>query len=70
MPTVKTIRKLSQDNLGETEIAQGKLCEIPVRELHFECKVHLVHPSKRVTSYAAAAFLEVMGTRDALTPTH
>jgi DNA-binding transcriptional LysR family regulator len=77
MPTIETIRKLVQENLGvaflpkmcvETEIGQGKLCEIPVRELHFERKVHLVHPSKRVMSYAAAAFLDVVGTRDALTP--
>jgi DNA-binding transcriptional LysR family regulator len=69
MPTIETIRKLVQENLGvaflpkmcvETEIAQGKLCEIPVRELHLERKVHLVHPSKRVMSYAAAAFLEVV----------
>ncbi len=70
MPTIETIRKLVQANLGvaflprmcvEPEIAVGKLCCVKVRELAIERKVHLLRPSRRVLSYAAHAFLEVAG---------
>ncbi|MDQ6700523.1 MAG: LysR family transcriptional regulator [Acidobacteriota bacterium] len=70
MPTVETIRILVQSNLGvaflprmcvEREIASQTLCAIQVKELHLERKVHLVHPSRRALSYAANAFLEVIG---------
>lgn len=70
MPTIETIRKLVQADLGvaflprmcvEPEIAQGNLCCIPVRELAIERKVHLLRPSRRALSYAANAFLEVVG---------
>lgn len=70
MPTVETIRILVQSNLGvaflprmcvEREIANQTLCAIQVKELHLERKVHLVHPSRRALSYAANAFLEVVG---------
>ena len=70
MPTIETIRKLVQANLGvaflprmcvEPEIAQGKLCCVRVRELAIERKVHLLRPSRRAMSYAAHAFLEVIG---------
>jgi DNA-binding transcriptional LysR family regulator len=70
MPTIETIRKLVQENLGvaflprmcvETEIAQGNLRCIKVTELSIERKVHLLRPSRRALSYAAQAFLEVVG---------
>lgn len=70
MPTVETIRILVQSNLGvaflprmcvEREIANQTLCAVQVKELHLERKVHLVHPSRRALSYAANAFLEVIG---------
>jgi DNA-binding transcriptional LysR family regulator len=70
MPTIETIRKLVQANLGvaflprmcvEPEIAQGNLCCVPVTELAIERKVYLLRPSRRALSYAAHAFLEVVG---------
>jgi DNA-binding transcriptional LysR family regulator len=66
MPTIETIRKLVQANLGvaflprmcvESEIGQGKLCCVKVDELAIERKVHLLRPAKRVLSYAANGFL-------------
>jgi DNA-binding transcriptional LysR family regulator len=70
MPTIETIRKLVQDNLGvafvprmcvEPEIAQGNLRCVKVNELSIERKVHLLRPSRRALSYAANAFLDVVG---------
>jgi len=70
MPTVETIRKLVQDNLGvaflprmcvEEEIAQGRLCEVRVKEMHVERKIRLVYPKRRALSHAAQAFLKVVG---------
>jgi DNA-binding transcriptional LysR family regulator len=70
MPTIETIRKLVQANLGvaflprmcvEPELLQGNLCSVKVRELAIERKVHLLRPSRRAMSYAANAFLEVVG---------
>jgi DNA-binding transcriptional LysR family regulator len=70
MPTIETIRKLVQSDVGvaflprmcvEQEIAQGKLCEVRVKEMHVERKIRLVYPSRRVLSHAARAFLEVVG---------
>jgi len=70
MPTIETIRKLVQNNLGvaflprmcvEQEIDQGKLCEVRVKELHVERKIRLVYPTRRALSHAAKAFLEVVG---------
>ncbi|MDQ6666458.1 MAG: LysR family transcriptional regulator [Acidobacteriota bacterium] len=69
MPTIETIRKLVQSNLGvafiprmcvEDEIANQTLCAVKVHELHVERKIRLVHPSRRALSYAANAFLEVI----------
>ncbi len=69
MPTIETIRKLVQLNLGvaflpkmcvESEIAAGALVEIGVKELHLERKIRLVQPAKRRLSYAGQAFLTVM----------
>jgi DNA-binding transcriptional LysR family regulator len=70
MPTVETIRKLVQDNLGvaflprmcvEEEIAHGRLCEVRVAEMHVERKIRLVYPKRRALSHAAQAFLKVVG---------
>jgi len=70
MPTIETIRKLVQSNIGvaflprmcvEQEIEQGMLCEVRVKEIHMERKIRLVYPTKRALSHAAKAFLEVVG---------
>ncbi len=70
MPTVETIRRLVQKNLGvaflprmcvEQEIQAGTIFAVKVTELHVERKVRLLHPSRRALSYAANAFLEVVG---------
>lgn len=69
MPTIETIRKLVQLNLGvaflpkmcvEQEIAAGVLKEVPVEEIQMERKIRLVYAAKRQLSYAAQAFLEVV----------
>jgi DNA-binding transcriptional LysR family regulator len=70
MPTIETIRKLVQNNVGvaflprmcvEQEIEQGILCEVRVKEMHVERKIRLVYPTRRALSHAAKAFLEVVG---------
>jgi DNA-binding transcriptional LysR family regulator len=70
MPTIETIRKLVQNNIGvaflprmcvEQEIQQGLLCEVRVKELHVERKIRLLYPTRRALSHAAKAFLEVVG---------
>lgn len=70
MPTIETIRKLVQNNMGvaflprmcvEQEIEQKLVCEVRVKELHVERKIRLVYPTRRVLSHAARAFLEVVG---------
>ncbi len=70
MPTIETIRKLVQSNLGvaflprmcvEQEIEQKTLCEVRVKEIHVERKIRLVYPTRRGLSHAAKAFLEVVG---------
>jgi DNA-binding transcriptional LysR family regulator len=70
MPTIETIRKLVQANLGvaflprmcvEQEIEQNILCEVRVKEMHVERKIRLIYPTRRVLSHAAKAFLEVVG---------
>jgi len=70
MPTIETIRKLVQNNIGvaflprmcvEQEIEQGTLCEVRVKEMHVERKIRLVYPTRRALSHAAKAFLEVVG---------
>lgn len=70
MPTVETIRKLVQDNVGvaflprmcvEEEIAAGRLCEVRVTEMHVERKIRLVYPKRRALSHAAQAFLKIVG---------
>ena len=70
MPTIETIRKLVQRNVGvaflprmcvEQEIEQKLLCEVRVKEMHVERKIRLVYPTRRGLSHAAKAFLEVVG---------
>ena len=70
MPTIETIRKLVQSNMGvaflprmcvEQEIEQKLLCEVKVKEMHVERKIRLVYPTRRALSHAAKAFLEVVG---------
>ena len=70
MPTIETIRKLVQNNLGvaflprmcvEQEIEQKTLYEVRVKEMHLERKIRLVYPTRRALSHAAKAFLELVG---------
>ncbi|MBZ5621544.1 MAG: LysR family transcriptional regulator [Acidobacteriia bacterium] len=70
MPTIETIRKLVQSNVGvafvprmcvEQEIEQKTLCEVRIREMHVERKIRLIYPTRRALSHAAKAFLEVLG---------
>jgi len=70
MPTIETIRKLVQNNLGvaflprmcvEQEIEQKSLCEVRVKEMNLERKIRLVYPTRRALSHAAKAFLELVG---------
>ncbi len=70
MPTIETIRKLVQNNLGvaflprmcvEQEIEQKTLHEVRVKELHVERKIRLVYPTRRKLSHSARAFLELVG---------
>jgi DNA-binding transcriptional LysR family regulator len=70
MPTIETIRKLVQDNVGvaflprmcvEQEIAHGAVCEVRVKEMHVERKIRLIWPTRRALSHAAKAFLELVG---------
>ncbi len=69
MPTIETIRKLVQAEMGvaflprmcvEEEIEQKTLCEVRIRELHVERKIRLICPSGRALSHAARAFLEIV----------
>ena len=69
MPTIETIRKLVQNNVGvaflprmcvEQEIEQKFLCEVRVKEMHMERKIRLIYPTRRALSHAAKAFLELL----------
>jgi DNA-binding transcriptional LysR family regulator len=70
MPTIETIRKMVQKNMGvaflprmcvEQEIEQQTLAEVRIKEMHVERKIRLVYPTRRALSHAAKAFLEVVG---------
>ncbi len=70
MPTIETIRKLVQANLGvafvprmcvDEELQKGTLASVRIKEIDVERKVHLLRPSRRGLSYAASAFLEILG---------
>ena len=69
MPTMETIRKFVQLNMGvaflprmcvEQEICNGVLTEVGVREIQVERKIRLVYPAKRQISYAAKALLDLV----------
>ncbi len=70
MPTIETIRKMVQNDMGvafvprmcvEQEIEQGLLCEVRIKEIHVERKIRLLYPTRRELSHAAKAFLKVVG---------
>ena len=70
MPTIETIRKLVQSNLGvaflprmcvEQEIDQKLLHEVHVKEMLLNRNIFLIHPTRRALSHAAKAFLELVG---------
>ncbi len=70
MPTIESIRKLVQSDMGvaflprmcvEQEVEQKLLCEVRVKEMNVERKIRLVYPTRRALSHAARAFLEVVG---------
>tara|TARA_Y100000588_G_scaffold335981_1_gene376498 strand:- start:10537 stop:11445 length:909 start_codon:yes stop_codon:yes gene_type:complete len=72
MPTIETIRKLVQLNMGvaflpkmcvEQEIRTGVLAEVSVREIQVDRKIRIVYPAKRRISYAAQAFLDLVPER-------
>ncbi len=75
MPTIETIRRLVQRNLGvaflpkmcvERQILSGSLREVAVREIFMERTIRLVRPTRRKLSRASLAFLElVAGSRPA-----
>jgi len=69
MPTIETIRKLVESNVGvaflprmcvEQEVERGILCEVRVREMNVEREIRLIYPTRRVLSHAAKAFLELL----------
>ena len=70
MPTIETIRRLVQRNLGvaflpkmcvEQQIRSGALCEVGVRELGMERTIRIVYPARRTLSQASRAFLQLVG---------
>src|SRR3977135_2783245 len=44
---------------GENEISRGELIRVPVRELHFQRELRLVHRQETTLSHAGRAFLRV-----------
>ena len=72
MPTIETIRRLVQRNLGvaflpkmcvERQIDSGALREVEVEELSLERTIRVVYPARRSLSQASLAFLELVGER-------
>ena len=70
MPTVETIRRLVQAELGvaflpmmcvQQDLEAGTLVSVKVKEMQIERKIYLLRPSRRAMSYAAGAFLELLG---------
>jgi DNA-binding transcriptional LysR family regulator len=70
MPTIETIRKLVQNNLGvaflprmcvEQEIEQKLLHEVNVKEMRLSRNIFLVYPTRRALSHAAEAFVQLVG---------
>ena len=69
MPTIETIRRLVQRNLGvaflpkmcvEQQIRTGALREVGVRELGMERTIRLVYPVRRSLAQASQAFLRLV----------
>jgi DNA-binding transcriptional LysR family regulator len=69
MPTIDTIKRLVQINMGVAflpkmcvgpEIVAGSLVEVGVREIQVMRQIRLIQPSKRPLSYAGQAFLAVV----------
>jgi len=70
MPTVETIRRLVQAELGvaflpmmcvQPDLETGSLVSVRVKEMQIERKIYLLRPSRRALSYAAGAFLDLLG---------
>src|ERR1700722_8701889 len=70
MPTVETIRRLVQAELGvaflpmmcvQQDLEAGTLVSVKVKEMQIERKIYLLRPSRRGLSYAAGAFMELLG---------
>ncbi len=70
MPTVETIRRLVQADLGvaflpmmcvQQDLEAGTLVTVKVKEMQMERKIYLLRPSRRALSYAAGAFLDLLG---------
>ncbi len=77
MPTIETIRRLVQRNLGvaflpkmcvEQQIRADALREIEVSELVLERTVRLAYPARRSVSHASRAFLELVGEQPPQSP--
>lgn len=77
MPTIETIRRLVQRNLGvaflpkmcvEQQIQSGALREVSVRELAMGRTIRLIYPARRMLSQASQAFLELARERDRPAP--
>lgn len=73
MPTIESIRKMVQANIGvafvprmcvEEELASGAVKGVEVRELRVERNIRLVYPARRGLSHAAQAFLELVGVAE------
>lgn len=69
MPTIEMIRWMVEENQGvaflprmcvEQEIAEKRLVAVRVPEVEVDRKIYLVQPSRRVVSYAADAFLQLV----------
>jgi DNA-binding transcriptional LysR family regulator len=70
MPSVETIRRLVQAELGvaflpmmcvQQDLEAGSLVSVRVKEMQIERKIYLLRPSRRALSYAAGAFLVLLG---------
>lgn len=72
MPTIETMRRLVQNNLGvtflpkmcvEQQLQDGSLREIRVREIGMERTIRLIYPARRALSHASEAFLALAKER-------
>lgn len=72
MPTIETMRRLVQNNLGvtflpkmcvEQQLQDGSLREVRVREIGMERTIRLIYPARRALSHASEAFLALAKER-------